>query len=96
MRNRHTWTTSPSDRLLDRGEVKSLAGIARLGHVTRARATQIMNLPLLAPDIQKDILFLPPTTAGRDPIVERGLRRLLRSVSFRRQRQAWATPRPIS
>src|SRR3712207_3152134 len=33
--------------------------VARLGHVTRARVTQIMNLLNLAPDIQEAILFLP-------------------------------------
>ena len=79
MRNRHAWTTRPSDRLLDRGAVKSLAEIARLGHVTRARVTQIMNPLLLAPDIQEEILFLPPTTAGRDSITEREARHVLRS-----------------
>ncbi len=31
-------------------------GPPRLGHVSRARVTQIMNLNLLAPDLQEDIL----------------------------------------
>jgi len=35
--------------------------LARLAHVSRARITQIMNLLLLAPDIQEAILFLPRT-----------------------------------
>jgi len=35
------------------------------GRVPRARVTQIMNLLLLAPDIQEDILSLPPTTKGK-------------------------------
>ena len=77
-------------------DVKSLAEIARLGHVTRAPVTHIMNLLLLPPDIQEDILFLPPTTNGRDPIPERTLRQVLRSVSFRKQRQTWAILRPSS
>ena len=77
--------------MLDRGEVKSMAEIARLGHVTRARVTQIMNLLLLAPDIQEEILFLPPTTDGRDPLIERDLRRVLRSLSFRKQRRTRGT-----
>lgn len=55
------------DELLQQGHVKDYADIARLGHVTRARATQIMNLLNLSPDIQEEILFLPPTVAGRDP-----------------------------
>lgn len=53
---------------------RAAAGLARLGHVTRARVTQIMNLLNLAPDIQEEILFLPRTLKGRDPIRERHLR----------------------
>lgn len=43
------------------------ADLPRLGHVTRARVTQIMNLLNLAPDIQGAILFLLPVKFGRDP-----------------------------
>lgn len=76
-------------RMLDRGKVKNRAEIARLRHVTRARVTQIMNLLLLAPDIQEEILSLPPVTRGRDPISEQDLRLVLRSVSFPEQRRVW-------
>jgi len=75
--------------LLDTGQVKDLAEVARRGHVTRARVTQIMNLLLLAPDIQEEILFLPPTTRGKDPMTLRGLRRVLAEPSFVRQRHLW-------
>ena len=40
------------DRLLQDGVVADQADLARLGHVSRARVTQIMNLLQLAPDIQ--------------------------------------------
>jgi hypothetical protein len=50
------------------------AELARLGHVTRARLTQIMNLLCLAPDIQEQILFLPATERGRDVVAEKQLR----------------------
>jgi len=53
--------------LVRQGAVKDYAELARLGHVTRARITQVMNL-LLAPDLQEQILFLPRTTRGRDPV----------------------------
>lgn len=43
--------------MVDRGEVRDYAGLARLGYVSRARLTQIMNLLLLAPDIQERVLF---------------------------------------
>ena len=45
--------------MVGRGELRDYADVARLGHVTRARLTQIMNLLNLAPDIQGQIL-LPP------------------------------------
>jgi hypothetical protein len=40
---------------------KATAGFTALslGHVSRARITQIMNLAVLAPDIQETLLFLP-------------------------------------
>lgn len=41
------------------GGVSDYAGVARLGHVSRARISQIMSLPHLAPDIQEALLFLP-------------------------------------
>ena len=62
------------DGLIKEGVVRDYADLARLGHVTRARMTQIMGLLNLAPDIQEEILFLPRTLAGRDPIREIMLR----------------------
>jgi hypothetical protein len=37
--------------LIRQGHVHDYSEIATLGHVTRARVTQIMNLRLLAPDL---------------------------------------------
>jgi hypothetical protein len=48
---------------VSRGELQDHADIARLGHVTHARATQIVNLVNLALDIQEQLLFIEPTTA---------------------------------
>ena len=42
--------------MVERGEVRDYADLARLGYVTRARITQIMNMLNLAPRIQEDIL----------------------------------------
>jgi len=56
--------------LVDRGEVGDYAELARLAHVSRARITQIMNLTLLAPDVQEAILFLPATNGGRGAVGE--------------------------
>ena len=51
--------------MVDRGEVRDFADIARLGFVTRARVTQIMNLLLLAPDIQESLLHSHPKVEKR-------------------------------
>jgi len=45
--------------MIDRNEVADYADIARLGYVTPARVTQIMNLLNLAPDLQVDLLLHP-------------------------------------
>lgn len=77
------------DGLIRNGVVRDFADLARLGHVTRARMTQIMNLLNLAPDIQEEILFLPKTMTGRDPVSERSLRRLTSIVRWDRQKKLW-------
>jgi len=77
------------ERLVKDGEVADYADLARLGHVSRARVTQIMNLLNLAPDIQEEILFLPRTTRGRDPIRERHLRPISRILDWRKQERMW-------
>jgi len=77
------------ERLVKAGEVADYADLARLGHVTRARITQIMNLLNLAPDIQEELLFLPKTTHGRDPIRERHLRPIAAVLDWRKQRRMW-------
>lgn len=60
--------------MVQTGVVTDYADLASLGHVTRSRVTQIMNLLSLAPDIQEAILCVAPVTSGKDPITERGLR----------------------
>ncbi len=75
--------------LLQEGAVADQAEIARLGHVTRARVSQIMNFNYLAPDIQEALLFLPEVFEGRDPISERDLRPIMAEVGWERQRGMW-------
>lgn len=81
------------DGLIRRGVVRDYADLARLGLVTRARVTQIMNLLLLAPDIQEEILFLPRIERGRDPITERHLRVISSIVDWGEQRRMWFQPK---
>jgi len=75
--------------LIERREIRDYAELARLGHVTRARVTQIMNLLQLAPDIQEELLFLSPTVAGRDPIRETLLRPISAQAEWDTQRRRW-------
>ena len=77
------------EHLLATGAVGDQTELAELGHVTRARVTQIMNLLHLAPDIQEAILFLPRVTAGRAPIAERHIRHIAAVPDWARQRRLW-------
>jgi hypothetical protein len=75
--------------LLQQGLIADYATLARLGHVSRARVTQIMNLAVLAPDIQETLLFLPRTERGRDPLRLRHLQPLTRIADWGEQRKRW-------
>jgi hypothetical protein len=75
--------------MVDSGEVRDYADLARLGYVTRARITQIMNLLNLAPNIQEEILLLPPARNPGDEISETLLRRLCTDTVWDTQRQLW-------
>ena len=81
------------EKLVKRGDIQDYADLARLGYVTRARITQIMNLLNLAPDIQEDILFLPNTMKGRDPLLEKDMRPVAAVPHWSRQRKMWAQMR---
>jgi hypothetical protein len=77
------------DGLICAGEIRDWAEAARVGHITRARASQVANLLLLASDIQEEILGLPPTIKGRDAITERDLRPIAAEPDWSRQREMW-------
>lgn len=77
------------EELVRRGEVDSHADLARLGQVTRARISQIMDLLCLAPDIQEEILFLPLIERERDAISEHELRLVCAVADWREQRRRW-------
>jgi hypothetical protein len=85
-----------SHQALRDGVVANYAELARLGHVNRARMTQIMSLLQLAPDIQDELLFLPPVTSGKDPITERDLRPIVAELDWREQRRMWGLLQPRS
>ncbi len=69
--------------MLDRGEVESMAELARFGRVSRARITQIMDLLMLAPEIQEEVL------CGAVDVPLHEVRRVVRHVQWRDQIAAW-------
>jgi hypothetical protein len=72
--------------MLDRGEAASMAELARLGRVSRARITQIMDLLMLAPEIQEALLL------GSVMLRLRDLLPVLRRVPWSEQRALWRPP----
>lgn len=67
------------------GEIADYAQMARLGHISPARLTQIMVLLHLAPPIQEYILFL--SAADARFVTELGLRVIAREPRWDRQRK---------
>ncbi len=78
------------EEMIRSGAVKDQAELARLGHVSRARLSQIVNLLNLAPDIQEAILSLPPMMARRDSVGERDVRPIATVADWAKQRKMWA------
>jgi hypothetical protein len=71
--------------LIRQGVVTDYADLARLGHVTRARMTQIMNLRLLASEIQEKLLFMPSLGSGGEEVNLRDLQSIAAKIDWRKQ-----------
>ena len=77
------------DQMIREGVVADQAELARLGRVTRARLTQIMNLTYcLAPDIQEKLLSLI-LGHGRTGVTERDMRPIVAKQCWIEQRRLW-------
>jgi hypothetical protein len=74
---------------IDRGLVADRAAVARKLRLTRARVTQLLDLLLLAPDLQAAILALEAID-GAEPLAERTLREVAHAGTWAEQRAAWA------
>src|SRR3954453_7084388 len=75
------------ERLVDEGVVRNYRELAEVGHVSRPRLSQIMQLTQLAPEIQEQVLFLPPTLEGPDRMFERQVRLIARVVDWEKQKE---------
>ncbi len=74
---------------LRQGLLRNYSVLALLGHVSRARISQVMNLLNLAPDLQEALLFLPRTEHGRDAIHLAQLQPIASAIDWRKQRRLW-------
>jgi hypothetical protein len=75
--------------LIHQGVVKDYADLARLGQVSRARVTQIMNLLNLAPEIQAEVLSWGLGGLAPRNIPETSVRTLSAEIIWSRQRKQW-------
>ena len=80
----HHW-----ERLVREGVVKDYASIARLAGLTRARVTQIMNLTLLAPAVQNEILFHTVVDPQKQALRGNQTRTLSQIVNWPDQFRRW-------
>ena len=75
--------------LVRSGIVSNYAAAARLGHVSRARLSQILSLLNLAPDLQEQLLFLAPSGCGRAPLALRHVLAVAAALDWHEQRRRW-------
>jgi hypothetical protein len=73
------------DAMVRSGEITDYTHLARLGHISPARPTQIMVLLHLAPVIQEHVLFL--SAADARFVTELALRKIAREPRWDRQRE---------
>jgi hypothetical protein len=71
------------------GRLASYAAAARLGHISRARLSQIASLLNLAPDVQEHVLFSQRPTRGRQALTIRQLLSVAAALDWDEQRRRW-------
>ena len=78
------------EALVQVGTVPSYAAAARLGHVSRARISQILSLVQLAPDLQEQLLFLQRSGHGRESWPLRHVLTIAADLDWSQQRRRWS------
>lgn len=83
--------------LIDRGQVRDYADLARLGCLSRERIRQIMILVWLAPDIPQAVLRLPPSECALfSEAALRGIAKMpLREDQRRTSRELFGEPEAL-
>ena len=77
------------EALVQGGTVASYAELARLGHVSRARLSQILSLLYLAPDLQEELLFWKRPRRGRECLPLRHILPITDVLDWHEQRCRW-------
>jgi hypothetical protein len=77
------------EKLIATGVVKDFRTLARLGHVSPARVSQILSLLNLAPDIQEALLFRRRPERGRDSLGLQKVLPLTKVWDWHKQRRLW-------
>ena len=77
------------DDLVRSGALGSYAAVARLGHVSQARMSQIVALLNLAPDLQEQLLLLQRPSRGRTAPVLRQVLHVAAALDWAEQRLRW-------
>jgi hypothetical protein len=75
---------------IESGRLPDGASVARTLGFTRARISQILDLTLLAPDIQETVLALEAVDGAEPGVNERVLRCVVHAASWREQRERFA------
>ena len=77
--------------MLHQGEAKDYADLGRLCGLCRERVSQIIRLIFLAPDIQVELLYLPPIPTGQYPVSETAVRKIANLLCWAEQRDRWVS-----
>jgi hypothetical protein len=77
------------EALVQEGTVPSYAELARLGHVSRARLSQILSLLYLAPDLQEELLFWERPRRRWEPLPLRHMLPIAALLDWPQQRRRW-------
>ena len=77
------------EALVQAGTIQTYAAAARLGHVSRARVSQILSLLHLAPDLQEQLLFLQRPAHGRESWPLRHVLTIAADLDWSQQRRRW-------
>ena len=75
---------------LEKRSIRDQAELARLGRVTRARISQIMDLTLLSPLIIEEILYFPRIKRGHEILTETAVRKIVRAKLWSEQERMWS------